>query len=39
MFDVIVLIVYENRKISFPKDDNGNVVLYELIISGIVECI
>ena len=37
VFSVIVLMVFDNRKISNPTDDNGNVILYDLIQAGLVE--
>ncbi len=37
IFDVTVLMVFDNRKISNPTDDNGNVILYDLIHAGLVE--
>ena len=37
VFSVIVLMVFDNRKMSNPKDDNGNVILYDLIRAGLVE--
>lgn len=37
VFSVIVLMVFDNRKMSNPKDDNGNVILYDLIQAGLVE--
>lgn len=37
IFDVTVLMVFDNRKISNPTDDNGNVILYDLIQAGLVE--
>ncbi len=32
-----VLMAFDNRKISNPKDDQGNEVLYDLIQAGLVE--
>lgn len=37
VFNVIVLRVFDNRKISNPTDDNGNVLLYDLIKADLVE--
>lgn len=37
VFSVIVLRVFDNRKISNPIDDNGNVLLYDLIKADLVE--
>ena len=37
VFNVIVLMVFDNRKISNPTDDNGNVLLYDLIKADLVE--
>ena len=37
IFDVTVLMVFDNRKISNPRDDHGNVILYDLIQAGLVE--
>ena len=37
VFNVIVLMVFDNRKISNPRDDHGNVILYDLIQAGLVE--
>lgn len=37
VFSVIVLMVFDNRKISNPTDDNGNVILYDLIKADLVE--
>ena len=37
VFDVIVLRIFDNRKISNPTDDNGNVLLYDLIKADLVE--
>ena len=33
----IDFMVFDNRKISNPTDDNGNVILYDLIQAGLVE--
>ena len=35
--NAIVLMVFDNRKISNPEDDQGNEVLYDLIQAGLVE--
>ena len=37
VFGVIVLRIFDNRKISNPTDDNGNVLLYDLIKADLVE--
>ena len=37
IFAVTVLMVFDNKKISTPTDDNGNVILYDLIQAGLVE--
>lgn len=37
VFNVIVLRIFDNRKISNPTDDNGNVLLYDLIKADLVE--
>ena len=37
IFNATVLMVFDNRKISNPEDDEGNIILYELIKAGIVE--
>ena len=37
VFSVNVLMIFDNRKISNPTDDNGNVILYDLIQAGLVE--
>lgn len=37
VFSVIVLRIFDNRKISTPTDDNGNVLLYDLIKADLVE--
>lgn len=37
VFNVSVLMVFDNRKISNPTDDNGNVILYDLIKADLVE--
>ena len=37
VFSVIVLRIFDNRKISNPTDDNGNVLLYDLIKADLVE--
>lgn len=37
IFTVTVLMVFDNRKISIPRDDNGNMILFDLIQAGIVE--
>ena len=37
VFGVIVLMIFDNRKISNPTDDNGNVLLYDLIKTDLVE--
>lgn len=33
----VVLMIFENRKISNPEDDTGNDVLYDLIKAGYVK--
>lgn len=37
VFGVIVLRIFDNRKISNPTDDNANVLLYDLIKADLVE--
>lgn len=37
IFDIIVLMIFDNRKISNPTDDNGNLLLYDLIKADLVE--
>ena len=37
VFGVIVLMIFDNRKISNPTDDNGNVLLYDIIKADLVE--
>ena len=37
IFNAIVLMIFDNKKISDPGDDSGNDVLYDLIQAGLVE--
>lgn len=37
VFGVVVLMIFDNRKILNPKDDNGNLILYDLIKADLVE--